>query len=263
MNFDNIRIKTVNSVINFTPSVRKWECRNRETHIIGVQINGIAIHNLEYKEITFKENCIFFLNQKDNYSVNVIETGKSYSIHFTTYEPVLTDSFSVRIKDITSIINMIEKIDRLKSVSSDEDLFLMSNMYKLCFDFSQILGKKYSGIDHRILKAKQYLDEHIKERSCLSNAANTADISRRRFNDLFKQTYGITPNKYLVSRKVELAKNLMKIGYISISVNIPPQTVHLHRASCASQPRKLSSAAAAVEHPPKKRYNSCYTLPRA
>ena len=112
---------------------------------------------------------------------------------------------------------MIEKIDRLKSVSSDEDLFLMSNMYKLCFDFSQILGKKYSGIDHRILKAKQYLDEHIKERSCLSNAANTADISRRRFNDLFKQTYGITPNKYLVSRKVELAKNLMKIGYISIS----------------------------------------------
>ena len=42
-------------------------------------------------------------------------------------------------------------------------------------------------------------------------------MSRRRFNDLFKQTYDITPNKYFVSRKVELAKKLLKIGYIPIS----------------------------------------------
>lgn len=217
MNFDNIRIKNIDCVLDFTPSVRKWENRNRESHIIGVQLSGNAIHNLGYKEITLKENCIFFLNQRDNYSVNMGEMGKSYSIHFTTYEPVLTDSFFVKIKDITPIINKMEKIEHLRSVSSDNDLLLISNMYKLCFDFSQILDKKYSGIDQRILKAKQYLDEHIKDVSCLSNAANTADISRRRFNDLFKQTYGITPNKYLVSRKVDLAKNLLKIGYLSIS----------------------------------------------
>ena len=217
MNFDNMRIKGVISAIDFTPSVCKWECRNRETHIIGVQTSGNAIHNLENKEIILKENCIFFLNQKDDYSVYMREMGISYSIHFTTYEPILTDSFSIHIKDITPIINTIKKIERLKSVDSYEDLSLMSNMYKLCFDVSQILNKKYSKIDQRILKAKQYIDEHIKDPSCLSNAADTTDMSRRRFNDLFKQTYDITPNKYLVSRKVELAKNLLKIGYIPIS----------------------------------------------
>lgn len=217
MNFDNIRIKDVNCVLDFTPSVCKWECRNRKTHIIGVQINGNAVHDLEYKEITLKESCIFFLNQKDDYSVKIREAGKSYSIHFTTYEPVFTDSFSVQLKDITPIINIMKKIDYLKSVSPDEDLLLLSNIYKLCFDFSQILSKKYSKIDQRILKAKQYLDEHIKEPLCLSNAANTAGISRRRFNDLFKQTYDITPNKYLVSVRVELAKNLLKVGYLSVS----------------------------------------------
>ena len=217
MNFDNIRIKNVDCVLDFTPSISKWESKNRITHIIGGQISGNAMHDLEYKEIALKENCIFFLNQKDNFSVNMREIGKSYSIHFTTYEDISTDSFSVQIKDITPIINTIAKIDHLKSISSDNDLLLMNNMYKLCFDFSQILGKKYSKIDQRILKAKQYLDEHIDDPSCLSNASNTADMSRRRFNDLFKQTYGITPNKYLVSKKVELAKNLLKIAYLSIT----------------------------------------------
>lgn len=217
MDFDNIRIKTVNCVFDFTPSSYKWNVKNRETHIIGVQTNGSAIHDFGYKKFTITGDCIFFLNQKDDYSVNVIEAGRSYSIHFTTYEPVATDSFCIKIKDSTPIINLIKKIDYLKSVSSAEDSLLMSNMYKLCSDFNHIRSKKYSSSDRRILKASQYIDEHFKESDCLDSAAKAAGVSRRRFNDLFKMTFGTTPNRYLISRKIDLAKNLLKTGYLSVS----------------------------------------------
>ena len=60
------------------------------------------------------------------------------------------------------------------------------------------------------------MDTHFKERNCLKHAIETSNLTQRRFNDLFKQTFSITPNRYLTVLKIEFAKKLLKLGNLTI-----------------------------------------------
>ena len=51
----------------------------------------------------------------------------------------------------------------------------------------------------------------------MKRASEECEISRRRFNELFKNQFDITPNRYIVMRKIDLAKQLLKSGEIQIS----------------------------------------------
>ena len=48
-------------------------------------------------------------------------------------------------------------------------------------------------------------------------AAKNSSLSRRRFNDLFKNCFDITPNRYIINLKIDYAKGLLKSDYISVS----------------------------------------------
>ena len=59
------------------------------------------------------------------------------------------------------------------------------------------------------------MDLHFKEDGILALAAQKSELSRRRFNDLFKQQYGITPNDYLTDLKIKHFKacNVNSVEY--------------------------------------------------
>jgi AraC-like DNA-binding protein len=68
-----------------------------------------------------------------------------------------------------------------------------------------------------MISAKEYLDRNYREDGCIENAADISGISRRRFNDLFKNDFGITPNRYVTKQKVEYAKQLLCLKELSVS----------------------------------------------
>ena len=86
--------------------------QNRDNHIIGIQLSGSALHYFKNQKFTIDEGCIYFLNQKDDYKVDILEKGVAFSIHFTTYEPIDTDSFCTktsRANEIVRLLSIIEK----------------------------------------------------------------------------------------------------------------------------------------------------------
>lgn len=214
MEFANLRIKDVDFAIRFTPDKLTFDSINKQHHIIGIHLSGQAEHYFKNKKLVLKTNTLYFFNKDEDYRVHVLEKGLAFSIHFTTYEPIDTESFCINIGSNHEIVNLLEKIERNISVSTCESRTL-SNLYKLCAIFEEQRLKKYSKQDSRIVAAKEYIDLYFREKNCIENAAKTCNISVRHFGALFKNNLHTTPNKYITSKKMELAKKLLLAGFFS------------------------------------------------
>lgn len=162
------------------------------------------------------ENSIYFFNQKDDYDVKVIEKGTAFSVHFSTYEPISTDTFFLKIGSHGEIIRLLEVIES-GFMSQNNELLLLSRFYRLCSLINALYEKTFIPKDKRILDAGEYISAHFRDADCLDAAAKNCGLSRRRFNDLFKNCFDITPNRYIINLKIDYAKGLLKSGYISVS----------------------------------------------
>lgn len=215
MNFANMRIENISGVLRYSPTSMQWEVRKRNSHFVGIMLNGRVQHNFGYQSFMLSENCIYFFNQKDDYKVKVLDPGDSFSIHFTTYEEIDTDSFCIPISNPSNIVSILQKAEMKHSTG--DTLSLFSLLYQLCSEISRIRNKVYSPKDNRIFEAKAYIDLHFKENSCIEMAIANSKLSARRFGELFKSRYDITPHRYIIFKKVQYAKNLLSLGGLSVT----------------------------------------------
>lgn len=161
------------------------------------------------------DNCLFFFNQKDDFHAYVKELGESYTIHFTTYEPIETESFVVRAQSASEAIQILDNVERALRRREDGENLAMSEFYHFCYLLEKLRVQTYHQSDGRISDAKKYLDLHFWETD-IQSAADQTGLSRRRFNDLFKKQYGITPGHYLTSLKIDAAKSLLVENGLSV-----------------------------------------------
>lgn len=216
MDFNSLKIKEIECVVKFTADEMNFKINNRQNHIIGIKLYGSAIHFFKNKRFTITENCVYFLNQNEDYAVKVLEKGLAFSIHFTTYEPIDTESFCIKAaknNEIVRILNIVEN----EFLSKEDDLTLMSHTYAFCAELNKIYQKSYFPKDKRLSAAENYINAHFTENTCLAEASVKSTLSRRRFNDLFKNSFGTTPNVYLINLRLDYAKKLLKTNYFSIS----------------------------------------------
>lgn len=195
--------------------MKQWQAKDRQTHIIGIQLRGNMYHDIGEGSITLTENCLFFFNQKDDFHAYVKELGESYTIHFTTYEPIETESFVVRAQSASEAIQILDNVERALRRREDGENLAMSEFYHFCYLLEKLRVQTYHQSDVRISDAKKYLDLHFRETD-IQSAADQTGLSRRRFNDLFKQQYGITPGYYLTGLKIDAAKSLLVDNGLSV-----------------------------------------------
>ena len=121
----------------------------------------------------------------------------SFSVHFTTYEPIDTDTFFIKINKTNEVIRMLELLEK-EFLSKHSELSLLSDFYNFCEYFNRIYQKTFSPKDKRMIAAQSYINAHFTESDCLTKAFENSGLSRRRFNDLFKNCFDITPNRYIL-----------------------------------------------------------------
>ena len=206
MNFQELRIKDVHGVVIYDTNMKHWVAQNRKNHIVGIQLKGSALHTFKDNEFVISRNCI--------YSVKVYESGKAFSIHFTTYDEINTDSFCIQLPIRDEFVSILEKAKTAQD--TNDDLAIMSLLYLFCAKLEHIRQKKYFPKDNRMVAAKTYIDMHYKEKSCLNLAISESNLSFRRFGELFKENFFITPNRYITHRRVEYAKTLLVSGLFSV-----------------------------------------------
>ena len=65
----------------------------------------------------------------------------------------------------------------------------------------------------KIINAKHFIDSNYQHDISLKEISRVSLISKFHFIRLFRQTYGRTPNRYLVETRITNAKLLLKRGY--------------------------------------------------
>jgi AraC family transcriptional regulator len=70
---------------------------------------------------------------------------------------------------------------------------------------------------HKLVMVIEYMDEYLEQNIGLSELAQVVNMSQYHFVRLFKQSVGITPHQYLIKKRVERAKQLLRQGDLSIA----------------------------------------------
>lgn len=215
MEFQNLRIEKITHVLSYRPDRMHWFSRNRKDHIVGIQLSGAAMHTMGERKLLLSDLCFFFLNQKDDYEVDVYEPGESLSAHFTTTEEIATDSFCLPVAEASQIISSLKK---LKSCFEGyNELLSLSLLYRICAELQSLRAKKYFPKERRMAALKQYIDTHYGEREILHTTVEKSGLTARRFTDLFQNCFHITPNRYIVLRRIEAAKALLETNMFSVT----------------------------------------------
>ncbi|MBW4473922.1 MAG: AraC family transcriptional regulator [Stenomitos rutilans HA7619-LM2] len=70
---------------------------------------------------------------------------------------------------------------------------------------------------HQLKQVTDYIDHHLDQDLTLSELAAIAQISPSYFSALFKQSTGLAPHQFVIQRRIERAKQLLRQGKASIA----------------------------------------------
>ncbi|UTW13409.1 AraC family transcriptional regulator [Marinobacterium rhizophilum] len=73
-----------------------------------------------------------------------------------------------------------------------------------------------AALDRRLRAAQVWMDEHLEQPVTLGQVAAAAHISPRQLSALFRQTLAMTPQQYLLERRMQTAWALLEAGELSI-----------------------------------------------
>src|SRR5262245_43350549 len=72
-------------------------------------------------------------------------------------------------------------------------------------------------LERHLLRARDLIDGHYAQPLDLRSMANAAHVSPRHFSRSFSRTFGETPYQYLLSRRLERARHLLRTTSRSVA----------------------------------------------
>ena len=78
-------------------------------------------------------------------------------------------------------------------------------------------GVDGSDLHERLCRARRYIDECYDLPLDLSEISKQACLSRYHFLRLFRETFATTPHQYLIQRRIEKAKELLRSRQLSVT----------------------------------------------
>lgn len=216
MLFQDLRVKDIQTVFQFSSKVNCFSSQNRLSHILGIKLSGRALHTFEDHTEILEPNQLYFFNRNDPYTVEILEQGIAFSVHFTTYEPLAQKSFFTKVADPRAIIHVLERLEQsfLSSGTCAESLCEIYHLASLVSSINEAFPAEHN---RRLAEAQTYMNLHFKEKSCIASAAALYGVTVRRFNDLFSSYCHTTPNRYLLQRKIEKAKQLLSAPDLTLA----------------------------------------------
>jgi AraC-like DNA-binding protein len=70
--------------------------------------------------------------------------------------------------------------------------------------------------DRRVEAARAYLDQHFYQNISLKQLAHVASLSPRQLSELFRRLLGMTPQQYLIEKRMQQAWQLLEAGHLRI-----------------------------------------------
>lgn len=206
---------------------------NRMTDEHIVHVNDIVVKSEEeeyYTHIDIKEdeNHIIKLlesGQKDQLiselklffnRINKKYQGDIDSIRNTVIElMVMVLSCSFRNNLQADIVGYSTYINELHDIHHFVELSNWS-IRKVSYIADEIGSRKSNHISKVVVKAKEYIDEHLMEEVSLVDISKYVSVSPQYFSKIFKDEIGVTFVEYVRKERIEIAKTLLREKQYSV-----------------------------------------------
>jgi len=98
-----------------------------------------------------------------------------------------------------------------RAIKKKGELYDMNVYNKKIIELNSALySKEY--ILEQMICSKRFMDERFADKIQINEISRAANLSRFHFIRLFRQHYGVTPNQYLIDKRITEAKKLIKSG---------------------------------------------------
>lgn len=192
---------------------------------------GVGFIETPTKRYKVKAGDLYFLNRlqhhiyypdKDNpfEKMFVVVKGEYMDALISAYQ--IRESVIVRQVNVENIfLRLYELLDRSKETDYDEITFLLLQLVQKIHSINYEDDFKNLNLAEII---KSYIDDNITENITLNKLVDALNISKSHIERVYKEEYNITPIKYAINRKLELAASLL------ITTNFPISTIALNFA---------------------------------
>lgn len=217
--FETLRPSEIDHVLKFKTESPGWVSRPRTHHILAYEIKGSSIHHFSDREFEIKDNTMMFFHKKDRYVVEKHSPeSRCIAIHFSTEKECLTESFIIDASDNPKILAAFEKMYNICTSCGDCNSYeAMAQLYCILAIVEKAYDSSYSKSDKKLDGIIAYLNANYKEKIAVNTLADEYGVTPRRFNDIFKKKTGLSPMAYIIDLRIKEAKELLKLGYISVN----------------------------------------------
>ncbi len=103
--------------------------------------------------------------------------------------------------------------------NKNPNIEIIKNILKIFFlEIEREINEKNSNrIPERMIKTQRYINENLSRELSLKKVAKTANLSISHFCKEFKEVFNIAPNEYIIKRRIQHAKYLLKSSNLSIN----------------------------------------------
>ena len=199
--------------------------KNLDSYLIVLVLSGSGTLMYNEKFYELKPGSCFFIDCKIPYYHQSSDsdpweliwvhfhgaTSKEYYRYFSVIsDPALIPQAFGELKD---------KLERLLDVNTHADLMAEISSSRLIMDILSILlqdvttsKEEQTPARQKMLQIRLYLDEHYTDKFSLDELSEHFFISKYHLSREFKNHFGITPNHYVISKRITLVKKLLRFS---------------------------------------------------
>lgn len=214
-------IKEISQAILVAPNRGKRTHKNRPYHGF-VFIYGDCEKDYRFDDgrvLHVHKNSLFYLPKGSSYYVDTDHSGECLVINF---EADVSDvPFGVTLRNSESTMHNFKKAaDAWRNKDDMRVIIAMRAVYDAIYQIDKEIRRQYvSGKQTALLiPALEKIEQCFTENDLsISHLASLCGISEAYFRRLFLNTLGISPKEYILQKRIEYAKVLLRSGDFSIT----------------------------------------------
>lgn len=116
-------ITKISAVYPYQTARTAWEnVGPRQTHFLAYQISGTYDHSVNGKTYSVAPDCLFFVNQKDSYTVKCREKGRPICVSFCADTQLPTSVWDTRANPV--VYNLFLRLLQIKNLQNESNYYL-------------------------------------------------------------------------------------------------------------------------------------------
>ena len=225
MNYD-FNITDIRIALYVAPGTGEAVHKNRASHGIAINISPASYAEKKYifsdnKTVSVGQNEIVYMPKGSSYTVSSKNSGNCYAINFDISENVDFEPFSFKLKNAPAFIKEFEKATELwRNRNTSFHMQCKSILYNILSMMQNEYNSKYiaRSTANLIAPAIEYIKKnYTNENISVPELSLMCNISEDYFRKIFKNTFGVTPRKYINEMKISYAKELITSGIYTIT----------------------------------------------